>query len=163
MVQEWLLSLAAAGLGFAAAGILSLFCLSPQQFAAPCPQWQNQISSAFGDRTDLLNQEQKEFHKGVDIAVQTDTPVYAVADGQEAAASQGETGYGYHLLIQHESGFESLYAHCSVLEVSKGEQVKAGQEIARSGATGEVTGPHLHLELKKDGEYVDPLLYLPEQ
>ena len=68
--------------------------------------------------------------------------------------------YGQYLQIIHENGVKSFYAHCSKLLVRKGQQVEAGQKVAESGATGNVTGPHLHFELKKDGVRVNPEYYI---
>ena len=89
--------------------------------------------------------------------------------GQTIVAADGGTveyvklhdyGYGYHLCINHGNGMETLYAHCSQILVSPGEQVYKGQPIALIGATGDVTGPHLHFEVLVNGSYVDPLSYV---
>ena len=100
------------------------------------------------------------FHYGVDIAADEGTPIYAFADGtvQEIGASD----YGNYLIIAHADGFSTLYAHCSSISAAEGEKIKRGDEIARVGQTGNATGPHLHLELWKDGAALDPADYLTE-
>ena len=70
---------------------------------------------------------------------------------------QSKTGYGYYIDIQHDNGYITRYAHLSTIEVKKDDEVTDGFIIGYSGATGGVTGPHLHFEIMKDGEYIDPL------
>ncbi|MGI5959950.1 MAG: M23 family metallopeptidase [Massiliimalia sp.] len=148
------------GVGFLAASMTAVLGNETVVLTAPCSQWAQMVSSPFGTREDPVTSGQEEFHKGLDIAVAEGTPVYAAAKGQVILAEESETGYGFHLQIKHEKGLETLYAHCSQLEVEEGDWVKAGQEIAKSGATGEVTGAHLHFEVRENGKCVDPQWYL---
>lgn len=101
-----------------------------------------------------------QFHPGVDIASETGTPIYAVADGT-VATSDWVGGSGNCVIIDHANGWSTLYAHCDTLIVSEGASVKAGDQIATVGNTGVSTGPHLHLEVRDaSGEPVDPEPYL---
>ncbi|WP_223831166.1 M23 family metallopeptidase [Streptomyces venezuelae] len=104
----------------------------------------------------------KGYHTGQDFAVPTGTAVRAVGPGQVVAAGYGRS-YGYEVVIRHPDGRYTQYAHLSRIDVSVGQSVSAGQRIARSGATGRVTGPHLHFEVRTTpyfGSDVDPLAYL---
>ncbi|MFH8473911.1 transglycosylase family protein [Streptomyces sp. NPDC018000] len=101
-------------------------------------------------------------HTGVDFPVPTGTSVKAVGSG--TVVSAGWAGaYGYQIVIRHSDGKYSQYAHLSALHVREGRHVSAGQRIARSGSTGNVTGPHLHFEIRTGPGYgsdIDPLAYL---
>ncbi|MGW3732988.1 transglycosylase family protein [Streptomyces sp. NPDC005148] len=102
------------------------------------------------------------YHTGVDFPVPTGTSVKAVASG--TVVSAGWAGaYGYEIVIRHSDGKYSQYAHLSALLVREGQHVSGGRRIARSGSTGNVTGPHLHFEIRTGPGYgsdVDPLSYL---
>ena len=69
-------------------------------------------------------------------------------------------GYGYYVIIDHENGYQTAYAHCNSIDVAVGDRVTKGEEIAKMGSTGRSTGVHLHFEVKKDGEFVNPLEYV---
>lgn len=102
------------------------------------------------------------YHTGVDFPVATGTSVRAVADGRVVQAGWGGS-YGYQIVIRHEDGKYSQYAHLSALVVREGQQVNSGQRIARSGSTGNSSGPHLHFEVRTGEGYgsdIDPLAYL---
>ncbi|MET7645468.1 transglycosylase family protein [Streptomyces sp. NPDC005426] len=102
------------------------------------------------------------YHTGVDFPVPTGTSVKAVASGTVVSAGWGGA-YGYQIVIRHGDGKYSQYAHLSSLLVRSGQHVGGGQRIARSGSTGNVTGPHLHFEVRTGPDYgsdVDPLAYL---
>ncbi|MGN9790376.1 peptidoglycan DD-metalloendopeptidase family protein [Streptomyces sp. OZ13] len=102
------------------------------------------------------------YHTGVDFAVPTGTSVKAVASGKVVSAGWGGA-YGYEIVLRHGDGRYSQYAHLSALTVRAGQQVSAGQRIARSGSTGNSTGPHLHFEIRTGPGYgsdIDPLAYL---
>ncbi|MEV6852262.1 transglycosylase family protein [Streptomyces microflavus] len=102
------------------------------------------------------------YHTGVDFPVPTGTSVKAVASGRVVSAGWAGA-YGYEVVIRHEDGKYSQYAHLSALHVSEGQSVSGGQRIARSGSTGNSTGPHLHFEVRLGPGYgsdVDPLAYL---
>lgn len=102
------------------------------------------------------------YHTGVDFPVPTGTSIRAVASGTVVSAGWGGA-YGYQVVIRHSDGKYSQYAHLSALHVREGRHVTAGQRIARSGSTGNVTGPHLHFEIRTGPGYgsdIDPLAYL---
>lgn len=102
------------------------------------------------------------YHTGVDFPVPTGTPIKAVADG--CVVSAGWAGsYGNQVVIKHDDGEYSEYAHLSRITVRAGDKVKAGQEIGLSGSTGNVSGPHLHFEVRTTPDYgsdIDPVEYL---
>lgn len=100
-----------------------------------------------------------QFHKGVDIANITGTPIVAPADGVIRFAGM-KGGYGYCVFIKHGYGFETRYGHCSQVLVTEGQEIKRGQIIAVVGATGWATGPHLHYEVLVGGTHVDPEQYI---
>lgn len=116
------------------------------------------ISSGFGTRTDPINGVVKT-HGGTDIAAATGTPILAAADGVVEIAGYNAGGYGYYVKISHGDGYETLYGHCSVLLVSTGQAVKQGQVIAKVGSTGHSTGPHLHFEVRYNGNKVNPMQF----
>ncbi|WP_371525911.1 transglycosylase family protein [Streptomyces sp. NBC_01283] len=104
----------------------------------------------------------KGYHTGVDFPVATGTSVKAVTAGTVVSAGWGGS-YGYEVVIRHADGKYSQYGHLSALTVKAGQKVGAGQRIARSGSTGNSTGPHLHFEIRTGpgfGSDVDPLAYL---
>ena len=115
-------------------------------------------SSGFGYRLHPLQNEVL-FHYGADFAAWTGTEILAFAGGTVGMVGW-EAGYGNYIIIMHEGGWRTLYAHCSAVYVTGGETVTAGQCIGLVGATGNVTGPHLHLELTCDGVYYNPEFYL---
>ena len=116
------------------------------------------ISSRFGPRIHPKTQEQKN-HLGIDIVARSGSPVAATADGR-VVFSGNRKGYGKVIVINHGFGFQTIYAHNSHLSVRSGSPVKRGQVIARVGSTGHTTGPHLHYEVRKNGEPIDPRPYL---
>ncbi|CAI7823379.1 unnamed protein product [Closterium sp. NIES-54] len=115
------------------------------------------LSSRYGWR-----EARKKFHKGIDIAVEENTPVVAAQAGRISFAGWRK-GYGYVVVVDHGKGYASLYAHCNRFVARKGEAVGKGQAIALSGNTGHSTGPHLHFEIHRHGSPVDPLLLLPAE
>ena len=116
------------------------------------------ISSEFGTRTDPITGVVKT-HGGTDIAAAQGTPILAAADGVVEIAGFNAGGYGYYVKIAHGNGYETLYGHCSVLLVSTGQAVKQGQFIAKVGSTGHSTGPHLHFEVRYNGNKVNPMQF----
>ena len=100
-------------------------------------------------------------HSGIDIIADKGTKVLAVADGKVIKA-EFSSAYGYHIVIEHTDGYETLYAHLQEMKVSVGDTINTGDEIGTVGATGMATGPHLHLELHYNGEPVNPLEYINE-
>ncbi len=124
-------------------------------------QWpaEGRISSGFGWRIHPIHGTRR-FHSGIDIAIVTGTPVKAWAAGRVIYAGWVQ-GYGETVIIDHGSEITTLYAHNSVIKCWSGQQVSKGQVIAESGSTGNVTGPHLHFEIRMDGSPVDQIEYLP--
>lgn len=121
--------------------------------------WQDKVTSEFGYRQNPTGSG-TEGHTGLDIGVEVGTPVRAVKDGRVLFVRYKQTGYGYHVAIDHGGGMVTLYAHCSEILVTEGEKVRAGDTIAKSGSTGRSTGPHVHLEVIQDGKPQDPRSYL---
>jgi murein DD-endopeptidase MepM/ murein hydrolase activator NlpD len=115
-------------------------------------------SSSFGWRIDPFNGE-KAFHEGLDFPAATGTPIYAAAGGIVSFAEQ-TSDYGKLVKIDHGSGLETRYAHSSRILVKVGERIEKGQEIAEVGNTGRSTGPHLHYEIRLNGNALDPRRYL---
>jgi murein DD-endopeptidase MepM/ murein hydrolase activator NlpD len=112
------------------------------------------ISSDFGWRNDPIDGRQR-FHAGTDLRLAYGRDVRAAAAGVVTfAGNQG--GYGTSVTVRHSDGIETRYAHLSAMDVREGDQVSAGQVIARSGNTGRTTGPHLHFEVRQNGRPVDP-------
>ncbi|HIV19353.1 MAG TPA: M23 family metallopeptidase [Candidatus Merdivicinus intestinigallinarum] len=112
------------------------------------------VTSHFGWRFHPMTEE-LDFHTGADLSCPEGTPVHALLGGTVLAAEFHES-YGNYVLLDHGSGFQTLYAHCQKLKVKEGQRVSAGQTIALSGQTGEATGPHLHLEVKENGVRLNP-------
>jgi murein DD-endopeptidase MepM/ murein hydrolase activator NlpD len=115
-------------------------------------------SSSYGWRIDPFNGE-KAFHEGLDFTAAAGTPIYAAAGGIVSTAEQ-TPDYGKIVKIDHGSGLETRYAHASRLTVKVGERVEKGQKVAEVGSTGRSTGPHLHYEIRLNGNPLDPRKYL---
>jgi murein DD-endopeptidase MepM/ murein hydrolase activator NlpD len=98
---------------------------------------------------------------GINLALPEGTPVKAAEDGVVAYAGNELKGYGNLVLIRHANGFVTAYAHASELMVKRGDTIKRGQVIAKSGQTGNVTSPQLHFEIRKGASPVDPMQHLP--
>ena len=119
------------------------------------------ITSQFGYRVDPITGEVSS-HTGTDIACAEGTPILAAADGTVTVANGLDSwggSYGYYIQIDHGGGLETLYAHCSSICVTTGQQVQAGEVIGYVGHTGRATGNHLHLEVSVDGNRADVLRY----
>lgn len=123
----------------------------------------HEVSWPYGSRYD-----DTDFHTGLDIGDYSQEiygdSVVAAADGTVAMVSEDWTpgrGYGMYLVIEHENGFATLYGHLSAIDVEEGDTVKAGEQIGQIGATGFATGPHLHFEVRVNGQHTDPAEYLP--
>ena len=119
------------------------------------------ITSQFGHRVDPITGEISS-HTGTDIACAEGTPILAAADGTVTVANGLDSwggSYGYYVQINHGGGLETLYAHCSSICVTTGQQVQAGQVIGYVGHTGRVTGNHLHLEVRINGNRADAMHY----
>ena len=127
-------------------------CLTQQvlgfAYAAPV---QGTVTDGFGWRENA-------FHYGTDIAADAGTVISSFADGTVTAVGDSSQ-LGNYVTVSHAGAFTTLYAHCSRITASSGQQVRPGDPIAEVGRTGNATGPHLHFELHKDGVYVNPIYY----
>jgi len=128
----------------------------PGSVAAPQFRWpvHGRIISGFGPKT------AGQPNDGINLAVPEGTAVKAADDGVVAYAGNELKGYGNLILVRHQNGFVTAYANASELMVRRGDPVKRGQVIARSGQTGTVTSPQLHFEIRKGATPVDPTQYL---
>jgi len=114
------------------------------------------IASGFGWRNDPFTKVKK-FHYGMDFTAPRGTPVYATGDGRIERADNSATGYGNHIRLDHGYGYVSLYAHLYKYNVRVGQRVKRGDVIGFVGSTGRSEAPHLHYEIYKDGERINPI------
>ena len=118
------------------------------------------LSSDYGTRTHpVLGRRMG--HKGIDLAAPTGTPIYATADGTISRAGPFSS-YGNYVSIEHGGKIQTRYAHMSRVAVATGEKVKKGDIIGYVGSTGRSTGPHLHYEVRIDGQAVNPVPYMIE-
>ncbi|MGA7788806.1 MAG: M23 family metallopeptidase, partial [Xanthobacteraceae bacterium] len=124
--------------------------------ALPSFRWpvRGRIIAAFGPKPNGLQND------GINLAVPEGTPIKAADDGVVAYAGNELKGYGNLVLVRHANGFVTAYANASEILVKRGESVKRGQVIAKSGETGNVTSPQLHFEIRKGATPVDPSQYL---
>ena len=123
--------------------------------------WESRVTSEFGKRIDSITGKRKG-HTGMDLAVPTGTPIRAALPGTVTVSKYNAGGYGYYVCIDHGNGLVTLYGHCSQLLARVGQNVQAGDIIALSGSTGRSTGPHLHFEVRVNGERTNPRAYLPK-
>lgn len=137
------------------AGVDYTYLTLPFTIASPVAGY---TSSGFGYRAHPIWNVVR-FHYGTDIAANTGEEILAFADGTVGFAGES-SGYGNCIVIDHGGEWTTLYAHCSALYAQAGQSVTAGEKIALVGATGEVTGPHLHFELRHDGVYYNPEYYI---
>ncbi|GIM56780.1 peptidase M23 [Capnocytophaga canimorsus] len=114
------------------------------------------MASGYGWRTDPFTKARK-FHYGMDFTAPQGTPIYAAGDGVITRADGNAAGYGEHIRIDHGYGYVSLYAHLSKYNVRVGQKVKRGDIIGFVGNTGRSQAPHLHYEVLKDGEHINPV------
>ncbi|MGB7020453.1 MAG: M23 family metallopeptidase, partial [Xanthobacteraceae bacterium] len=124
--------------------------------AMPSFRWpvRGRVIAAFGPKPNGLQND------GSNVAVPEGTPIKAAEDGVVAYAGNELKGYGNLVLIRHANGFVTAYADASEIMVKRGDTVKRGQVIAKSGETGNVTSPQLHFEIRKGATPVDPAQYL---
>ncbi|WKZ66062.1 MAG: M23 family metallopeptidase [Flavobacteriales bacterium] len=117
-----------------------------------------QTAGGFGWRIHPIHKIQK-FHAGMDFTAKLGTPIHTTGDGKVVYADYGTNGYGMHVVIDHGFDYQTLYAHLSRIEVRVGQRVKRGDVIGLVGNTGLSVGPHLHYEVHKGGQPVDPANY----
>lgn len=117
------------------------------------------ISSYFGRRTGFGSSN----HQGIDIANKRGTPILAADGGLVVRAGYDSSGYGKLIVIEHDNGDQTYYAHCNEILVNVGERVAQGQLIGRMGATGIASGVHCHFEIRVNNRPVNPIKYLPER
>lgn len=115
-----------------------------------------QMASGFGYRSDPFTKARK-FHAGMDFTAKSGTPIFATGDGIVEKADNTASGYGNHIVIRHGYGYETLYGHLSKYKVRRGQKVKRGDIIGYVGSTGRSEAPHLHYEVHKNDEVVNPL------
>ena len=127
------------------------------QFGDPLGRWAK-INSPYATRTDPITGEQRH-HNGVDLKAKYGDPVYSAAGGRVTFTGVSG-GYGNLIIIAHGNGMTSYYGHLSKIYMKTGQKVRRGVLIGRVGATGRVTGPHLHFEIRKNGKAQDPLLFI---
>lgn len=118
---------------------------------------QGRLTSAFGWREHPVSGASS-FHYGIDLAAESGTEIVAFADGTVYASGESTT-LGKYLMISHEGGYRTLYAHCSEIMRASGA-VSAGETVAKVGDTGVSTGPHLHFELHRGDLYLNPIYYV---
>ena len=149
---------AGGGSGFAGSDVSFI---GADGFCSPIGEhWRNVVTSEFGNRRDPFTGERRG-HTGMDLAVPTGTSVRAALPGTVTVSAYNRGGYGYYVMIDHGSGLSTLYGHNSQLLARVGQTVEAGDVIALSGSTGRSTGPHLHFEVRINGERTNPRSYLP--
>jgi murein DD-endopeptidase MepM/ murein hydrolase activator NlpD len=116
------------------------------------------IASGFGIRIDPIYKTVK-MHAGLDFSAPQGTPIYATADGVVRTASYSDVGYGNHVIINHGYGYQTLYGHMVRVKSRTGQKIKRGEIIGYVGSTGKSTGPHLHYEVHKNGQKLDPVYF----
>ncbi|WP_297812418.1 M23 family metallopeptidase [uncultured Methylophaga sp.] len=116
------------------------------------------VSSFYGYRIDPFNGK-KTFHEGLDIAARNGTNVLSVADGIVTWVGQ-RGGYGGLVEVDHGNGYVTRYAHNKTIKVKKGDRVNKGETLALMGSTGRSTGPHVHFEVLRDGQHVNPYNFI---
>ncbi len=117
--------------------------------------WLPYVTCNYGWRIHPISGE-KDFHTGVDIGVSPGTEIHAGFDGTVIRVDYDPAGYGNYVLLEDDKGIRARYAHCSSVLVSEGQTVKKGDVIATVGSTGNSTGPHLHLDVIQNGNYLNP-------
>ncbi|HSC54789.1 MAG TPA: M23 family metallopeptidase [Phnomibacter sp.] len=125
------------------------------------------VASGFGYRIDPIYKVPK-LHAGLDFTAPQGTPIYATANGSIEQATNSNSGYGNHVIINHGFGYKTLYGHMVRIKVKNGQKVRRGEVIGWVGSTGKSTGPHCHYEVIKSGNKVDPIYFFyndltPEQ
>ena len=129
------------------------YSISPLGF-----DWLPNVTCNYGWRIHPISGA-RDFHNAVDIGIPEGTPILAGHDGRVVTASYDADGYGWYITLEGKNGLSTRYAHNSALLVSAGQEVKKGETIAKSGNTGNSTGPHLHFEVRVGGQTLNPLFF----
>lgn len=119
------------------------------------PKKQKRVSSKFGKRFHPIDKKHK-MHLGLDISAASGTPIHSTAKGAVMSVVWSDKGYGNQVLIKHDFGFVTRYAHMFTIIVKKGQELNKGDIIGFVGGTGKSTAPHIHYEVKKHGKHLDP-------
>lgn len=142
-------------------GFLRSFTITggTEGWGSPFPgrDWRQSVTSEFGTR---IFKGEVNNHTGLDIGYPTGTPISAVKDGIVEQVIYSQTGFGRHVIVNCGDGIQTLYAHMSQIQVAKGQQVTVGTIIGKVGSTGNSTGPHLHLEVRVNGNPANPRTYI---
>lgn len=130
-------------------------------------QKQEIIASSFPEPINLphpgyLSARFSAFHPGVDIASGLGMPIHPIYSGVVEDTIYDVFAYGHHVIIDHQNGYKSLYAHMGRVYIKKGDKVTPASIIGEVGLTGHTSGPHTHLEITKNESYIDPLTILPQ-
>lgn len=122
------------------------------------PTRSRQLTSSFGYRSDPFN-GRSAYHAGIDIAGERGDPVLAAGSGTVTTAERSSVR-GNYIIVRHPNGLETWYMHLDSLDVNAGDQVEQGEQIGKMGSTGRSTGPHLHFQVVKNNQTVNPLPYV---
>jgi len=114
------------------------------------------VTSPFGNRIHPITKKLA-FHKGIDISAEKGTPIHSTAKGVVVEVEYSNYGYGNKVVVEHNYGFETLYAHIDRIDVKVGDLILNNQQIGTVGNTGRSTGPHLHYEIKINNELINPM------
>ncbi|MEY4926648.1 MAG: hypothetical protein RI894_1084 [Bacteroidota bacterium] len=117
--------------------------------------------SGFGMRIHPIHKIAK-MHTGIDFTALSGTPIYATGDATVEEATHDGSGYGLHVVLNHNFGYKTLYGHMSVMKVKTGQKVKRGELIGLVGSTGSSTGPHCHYEVIHNNEKINPINYVQD-
>ena len=133
-------------------------CLVQQILDFPyAPPVEGELTSGFGYREHPVLEGER-FHYGMDVSADSGTIIRAFAAGTVTVVAES-SDLGKYVIVSHPGGFSTLYAHCSAVTASSGQQVALGDPVAEVGDTGMTTGPHLHFELMRGSTYLDPTFY----
>lgn len=108
-----------------------------------------------------LSEKFSNYHPGIDIAIGIGMPIHSINPGVVEDVIYDWFDYGHHVIVNHQNGFKSMYAHMGRVYVKKGDKVTTASMLGEVGLTGHTSGAHTHLEITKDGNYIDPLTILP--
>ena len=128
----------------------------PKKLISPVED--GRYTSYFGERTDPIS-EGYDYHKGLDIGADEGDRIRAVYDGIVLSVGE-DSRSGNYIFLEHKNGYVTFYCHCSEILAEEGTVIRQGETIALVGSTGYSTGPHLHFEIRKNGESIDPLPFI---